>query len=198
MTILCMGGCREVIYPPPPQRAEVPHEVKAILDMTGGRPEEAWGSIVSGVAGGDPSMDWRWTMAHPTFRFVLDISATWKLNVRITAVASVLAKVGAQHVTFNVNGKAVGVATLDRPRLYDLTFPVDKAVFGIAQPAIARAQAAERGAKPFRNSSPAAARSESVVRELLVRFDVEPCVMPDPGGPYCILVHSVGFIQENR
>ena len=105
MTILCMGGCREVSYPPPPQRAEVPHEVKAILDMTGGRPQEAWGSIVSGVAQGDPSMEWRWTMAHPTFRFVLDSSATWKLNVRITAVATVLAKVGAQHVTFNVNGK---------------------------------------------------------------------------------------------
>ena len=133
---LVNAACRDISYPPPPQRAAVPHRVMAVLDMTGGRPEEVWGSIVSDVASGDPSLDWRWTRAHPRFRFTLDSSLTWTLNVRLTAVEKALASVGTQHVTFTVNGKTVGTAALERSRLYDLTFPVDKAVFGIASPAI--------------------------------------------------------------
>src|SRR5271166_3345738 len=98
------AGCREVSYPPPPQRAETTHPIMAVLQMTGGRPEEAWASIVSGVAAGDPKTDWRWTGAHSTFRLNVDRSIDWKLNVCLTVAQTVLSKVGSQRVAFYVNG----------------------------------------------------------------------------------------------
>ncbi len=52
----------------PPQRSAEPHVVREVLDMTSGRPAEAWGSVVSGVhPWGDPNADWRWASEHSVF-----------------------------------------------------------------------------------------------------------------------------------
>ena len=166
LVFLCVAGCsREIVWPPPPQRTAVSHPVFALLDMTGGRPEELWASIVSGVGPGSPSLNWRWTESHAAFRFTLDSSRAWKLRVRLTAAQAVLDKAGPQRITFDVNGKNAGNAVLDLPRRYDLTFPVD--------------------AQTLRLTSP-----------VEVSFDVDRCLGGGRNGPYCVLLHSIGFVQE--
>ncbi len=133
--------------------------------MTGGRPEEAWGSIVSGIDKAfQPGADWRWATEHSVFHFKLDEFAGWSLAVRLTGAKAVLDKTGLQRVAFHVNGHAAGTVTVDADRTYRLSFPVDAAVLKSAAPVV-------------------------------VTMDASPCLSQPYGPPYCVLLHSVGFEQ---
>lgn len=165
---LCAAGCGEVFLPPPSQRAEAPHQVREILDITGGRPDEAWGAIVSGVHNAyQPGADWRWVAQHSVFRFKLDEFTGWSLDVHLTAPGVVLDKKGPQRAEFQVNGHPVGAVTLDVSRGYQLSFPVDAATLKSAAP-------------------------------IVVTMDAGPCNSQPYGPPYCVLLHSIGFVQEPR
>ena len=128
---LCQLGCDRVYYPPPPQKTPQKHTVEMLLDMTAGRPAEAWGSIVSGIhKGGAPGADWRWTGDRAVFRFIPGVASGWSVAAHLTAAQPVLDKTGPQQVSFEVNGEPVGSATLDVSRRYDLTFPVGPDLMG--------------------------------------------------------------------
>jgi hypothetical protein len=165
---LVAAGCGQVFLPPPAQRTELPHQVREILDMTGGRPAETWGAVVSGVHRTfEPGADWRWAAECSVFQFRLDEFAGWKLAVRLTAAQAVLDKTGPQHVSFTINSQPAGTAILDASRHYELAFPVDAAVLKSATP-------------------------------IVVTMDAGPCVPDRDGPPFCVLLHSVGFVQEPR
>ena len=101
--------------------------------MTGGRPDETWGSIVSGVTDSyDPNLDWRWATEHSVFHFKLDQFDGWRLVAHVTTARTVLDKTGPQHVTFEVNGQTQGAVTLDSSRGYDLSFPMTAALLAKA------------------------------------------------------------------
>jgi hypothetical protein len=160
------AGCGQVYYPPPPQRGEQPHRIMEILDMTGGRPTETWGSVVAGVQdSGDPNIDWRWAADRSVFRFRLDEFEGWRLAASITAARTVLDKTGPQRVTFEVNGKTVGAAALDVSRRYDLSFPVD--------------------AELLKGTAP-----------VIVDMTASPCLTELRGPPFCVLLHKIGFVRE--
>jgi len=168
LAALCATGCGQVFLPPPEQRVEAPHQVKELLDMTGGRSEEAWGSVVSGIDKAfQPGADWRWASERSVFRFKLDEFTGWSLSVRLTGARAVLDKTGPQRVTFQVNGHVAGAATVDADRSYQLSFPVDAAVLKSAAP-------------------------------IVVTMDAGPCLIQPYGPPYCVLLHSIGFQQEPR
>jgi hypothetical protein len=164
--VLSLTGCSPVYLPPPPQRSEQPHRLMEILDMTGGRPAETWGSVVSGMhTSFDPHADWRWAAESVVFHFKVDEPAGWSLSARITAAQSILDKMGPQRVTFEVNGETVGTLRLDASRHYDLSFPVEAAV--------------------LKRSSP-----------IVVRMDTGPCLAQQYGPPYCVLLHKIGFVSQ--
>jgi hypothetical protein len=168
LAALCAAGCGQVFLPPPEQRVEAPHPVRELLDMTGGRPEESWGSIVSGIDKAfQPGADWRWATEHSVFRFTLGESEGWSLAVRLTGARAVLDQTGPQRVAFSVNGHAAGTATVDADRTYRLSFPVDAAVLKSATP-------------------------------IVVTMDAGPCLSQPYGPPYCVLLHNIGFEQEPR
>jgi len=164
--LTCLSGCHnELRYPPPPQRAKITHRVSAVIGMAGTRPDQLWGSIVSGVLPAAPNADWRWVSTHPEFRFKIDRSMRWRLVVGITAAHVALAQVGAQHATFRINGRVAGSATLDREGRFDFEFPADPASLARAYPQT-------------------------------VSMDFDPCIAQAPNPPLCVLLHSVGFVQE--
>jgi hypothetical protein len=164
--VLTVTGCGQVYYPPPPQIVPQPHPVMEILDMTGGRPSETWGSVVAGVQdSGDPNLDWRWATAQSLFHFKLDEFEGWRFIARITAARTVLDKTGPQHVAFKVNGQTVGAVALDASRRYDLSFPVDAALLKSATP-------------------------------IVVNMDAGPCVPQQYGEPFCVLLHRIGFVKD--
>jgi hypothetical protein len=166
LALICFSGChKDISYPPPPQRAKVTHRVSAVIGMAGTRPDQLWGSIVSGVLPAAPDADWRWVSTHPEFRFKIDQSMRWKLAVRITAAKVALDRVGPQHATFRINGRVTGSATLDREGRFDFEFPAEPAALALAYP-------------------------QSVA------MDFDPCIAQAPNPPLCVLLHSVGFVQE--
>jgi hypothetical protein len=166
--VLSVTGCGQVFYPPPPQRSEQPHRVIEILDMTGGRPTETWGTIVSGVhTGFDPNADWRWVAERAVFQFKLEDTAAWSLSARITAAHAVLDKTGPQRVTFAVNGQTVGTVTLDVSRRYDLSFPLAAELLKSAAPVV-------------------------------VDMNASPCLPQEKGPPFCVLLHKIGFVKESN
>ena len=136
--------------------------------MTGGRPEEVWGAIVSGIDKAfQPGADWRWASERSVFHFKLDEYTGWSLAVRLTGAKAVLDKTGPQRVVFEVNGQAAGIVKIDAGRTYRLSFPVDAAVLKSAKP-------------------------------IVVTMDASPCLSQPYGPPYCVLLHSIGFEQEPR
>ena len=164
--LICVSGCRnDISYPPPPQRAKITHHMSAVIGMAGTRPDQLWGSIVSGVLPAAPDADWRWVGTHPEFRFKIDRSLHWKLAVGITAARVALAQVGPQHATFRINGQVAGSATLDREGRFDFEFPADPASLARAYPQT-------------------------------VSMDFDPCITQAPNPPLCVLLHSVGFVQD--
>lgn len=164
--LICLSGCHnELSYPPPPQRAKMTHRMSAVMGMADSRPDQLWGSIVSGVLPAAPNADWRWVSNHPVFTFKMDASLRWKFVVRITAARVALARVGPQHATFRINGRVAGSATLDHEGRFDFEFPADPASLALAYP-----QA--------------------------VSMDFDPCIAQAPNPPLCVLLHSVGFMQE--
>src|SRR5690349_13996010 len=87
---ILLSGCgSKLSYPPPVQRAAVDHRISAIIDLTDGRPDQPWGSIVGGVLSATPGADWRWVNPHPEFRFRIDPSRKWELVIRLTAARAV-------------------------------------------------------------------------------------------------------------
>jgi hypothetical protein len=139
-----------------------------MLDMTGGRPENAWGSVVSGVHNvSDPHADWRWVAGQSVFHFTLQEFEGWSLSVKLTAAKAVLDKTGPQRVSFTVNGRPAGSVSLDSSRTYDLAFPVAAAVLQSVQP-------------------------------ITVTMDAAPCLNQQYGPPFCVLLHQIGFVQEPR
>lgn len=135
VTILTTG-CGPVYLPVPPQQSEPHRQVRALLEMTGDRPPVAWGGIDSGVLTSfQPGADWRWAAEHSAFHVALDGSAGWSASARITAVRSVLEKVGPQKVIVRVNDVPVGSADLTQSKDYDLSFPVQPAALARTSPA---------------------------------------------------------------
>jgi len=168
--VLCAAifgsACRQLYLPVPPQKVAPKHAVEMLLNMTGGRPADTWGAIVSGVHRDyAPFTDWRWTGEQAEFTLQPPEPAGWSLAVRLTAAKSVIEKVGAQRVAFEVNGKPAGTATLDVSRRYDLKFPLDADVL----------------------------KSASRVD---IRMTVTPCAPNVYGEPYCVLLHSIGLVRE--
>jgi len=143
LLVLCCAACDRPYYPPPPQRTLGKHTVAMLLDLTGGCPPEAWGAIVSGIHSTyDPRADWRWAGEQSTFTYQLDDYTGWNLAAHLTAAQAVLDKTGPQTVTFEVNGRPVGAATLGTSRRYDLTFPVTPDLLRSAVPVTVRMTAA--------------------------------------------------------
>jgi hypothetical protein len=175
--VSCAGCGGDISYPPPPQRMAVPHRVNAVLrfaanqleaDQGADQGEVPWASILQDVLPAAPGADWRWTRAHPAFRFQLMDYQGWQAVVRVTAVAKVLAATGPQHVVVTVNGTRVGRAVLNRSGGYDLTFPVDPAILKSANGAVLR----------------------------LDIDPCMPADSPwEKGLPYCVLLHSIGFVR---
>lgn len=164
--LICFSGCRnELSYPPPPQREKVTHRVSAVIGMATTRPDQLWGSIVSGVLPAAPDADWRWVGTHPEFSFKIDQSMRWRLAVQITATRIALDRVGPQHATFRINGRVAGSASLDHEGRFDFEFPADAASLAQAYPQT-------------------------------VSMDFDPCIAQAPNPPLCVLLHSVGFLQE--
>jgi hypothetical protein len=123
---ILLSGCgSKLSYPPPVQRAAVDHRISAIIDLTDGRPDQAWGSIVAGVLSATPGANWRWVDPHSEFRFRIDPSLKWNLSVRLTATTAVLGQTGPQQATFRINGETTGAATLCCDGPYEFEFPLD-------------------------------------------------------------------------
>jgi hypothetical protein len=167
--LVSSAGCGgDISYPPPPQRMAVPHPVNAVLRFATNQSDVPWASILQDVLPAAPGADWRWTRAHPAFRFLLMESQGWQAVVRVTAVAKVLAATGPQHVAVTVNGTRVGNAILNRSEDFDLTFPVDPAILKSANGAVLR----------------------------LDIDPCMPADSPwEKGLPYCVLLHSIGFVR---
>ena len=165
LLLLC-SACGPVYYAPPAQRVAQKHIVAMLLDMTPGRPAEAWGTIVSGVhSGGDPNADWRWVGPQSVFTFNPGKADGWSLAAHVTAVQANLDKTGPQKVEFQVNGKTVGKADLSVSRRYDLKFPLD----------------------------PGLLKDPSHVE---VRMLASPCLPAQYSPPLCVLLHSIGLVRE--
>ena len=168
--LLCNTGCREISYPPPPQRAQVRHSIRAVLEMAPGA-EQPWASVIQDVLAPAPGVDWRWARNHPRFRFALKDYEGWRLVVRMTAAGKVLDAVGPQTVNFTVNGFPVGKATLTKSGLYELAFAVD---------------------------SPAMRAAAPIVAGLDISPCLIANSPPDAGLSYCVLLHSIGFVRDAR
>jgi hypothetical protein len=162
---LVISGCGTVYVPLPAQRTEQPHTVRAVLDMTGGRPENTWGVIDAGVFPTfQPGSDWRWAGDHCAFHFKLSEFTGWTFTAHITAVKAVLDKTGPQKIEFKVNGRAVASADLKVSRDYHFEIPLDPSL--------------------LQQDSP-----------VTVSMDSGPCLPQKDGLPFCVLLHSLGFTK---
>jgi hypothetical protein len=161
------SGCGTVYMPLPAQRTEQPHVIREVLDMTGGRPANTWGTVDGGVFPTfQPGTDWRWAAEHCLFHFKLADPAGWTLVAHITAVQAVLDKTGPQKIAFQVNGRTVAAADLKVSRNYDFEVPVAPALL---QPGV----------------------------PVTVTMDSRPCLPQKDGEPFCVLIHSIGFTKPD-
>jgi hypothetical protein len=126
LAALGLTGCGQLFLPLPPQRTAPEFRIRKILKISAGPNPDA--VVLRDVEPLHPGLDWSWTGAHPGFRFKLPTQTIWSLQTKLTVADTVLKETGPQQVQFFVNGAVVGNATLDQPRTYNLTFPVDPAL----------------------------------------------------------------------
>jgi hypothetical protein len=165
---LCALGCGPDYYPPPAQRTPRQHAVEAMLDMSAGRPAEEWGKIVAGL---QPPGDPNadWRWAGDHATFSFDLSGDDRRS--LTA-----------HLT-------VAQTVLDKTGPQKLTFEVNGTTVGSATLGVSRRYDFSFPVDPalFHRSQP-----------IVVRLLASPCVPAPNGPPYCVLLHSIGFVQEPR
>lgn len=171
---LVLSGCgQRPVFPVPPQRTA--QEFRVQDRFRAGAPAQHPGiKTVSGIRPTGTGLDWTWTTEHAALRIALDLSSSlrWDLDAKITCAGAVLDKTGPQHLTFLVNGKVVGKATLDAARTWNLRFPV--------QPELLR----ETSKREKPGDGP------------LVEILIDP-VLPDAAGPpFGVLLHEIGFTHD--
>ena len=136
--------------------------------MTSGRPAEAWGSVVSGV--------------HPWG----DPNADWRWASEHSVFHFKLDEFAGWTLHVRVTAAK---AVLDKTGPQHVSFEVN------GRPAGSLAMNVSR---TYDLAFPIDAATLEKANPVVVTMDAGPCVSQQYGPPFCVLLHTIGFVQEPR